>query len=436
MKLRYRKLTNIALTLRHSFQCGILKCILNQKKHLDITSIQSNSFVIAQIVHTPLLNSSSGYWKRTTDILQSLAKIGSSSYILAKNNFIFKLHSNSILININNKTDYPNNKYKYKFGVIKSYLYAGFIRKFCKMKNVSIIHAHSNFENGIPAIMAGLMTGLPVIYEVRGFWYLTGLSTDKNQFKSLNFKHAKKLELLCCKHADMIVTLSESMKNYIVSEGIEASKVHVIPNAVDQHRFKPLPINIGLRKQWPIGGFVVGFIGSITPYEGLSDLVTAIKILREKKIEISLVIAGSGPYESQLLKLIKGKDYVYYAGHIPHQEVELWYAGFDCCAYPRRNDPVCQYVPPLKVLEAMAMAKPIIVSNLPPLIEMIQPNLTGLVCKPDNPNSLADQLEFLSINKAIANKLGVSARAWVEKHRTWEVNAHKYIDVYRGNAAI
>ena len=225
------------------------------------------------------------------------------------------------------------------------------------------------------------------------------------------------------------MTLSQAMKALIVSWGIDGDKVHVIPNAVDAQRFQPQPVDVVLREQWPVTGFIVGFIGSITTYEGLQDLVVAIKLLRAQGVEISLVIAGSGPYESELRKIIRNCDFIYYAGAIPHRDVQHWYSSFDCCAYPRKNDVVCRYVPPMKVLEAMAMGKPVVVSDLAPLTEMVENKVTGLVCEPNNAESLADCLKAL-MDDGLASQLASSGRAWVENHRTWEQNSQRYLDMY------
>ena len=145
---------------------------------------------------------------------------------------------------------------------------------------------------------------------------------------------------------------------------------------------------------------------------------------------VSLVVAGGGPFEDEFKRTVKGLDYIYFAGRIPHSEVKGWYSSFDCCAYPRKNDVVCRYVPPMKVLEAMAMEKPVIVSNLPPLTEMVEHRKTGLVCDADSPRSLAESLRLLLEDKSLSKQLSKRARNWVKDNRTWKQNGERYLEMY------
>ena len=307
--------------------------------------------------------------------------------------------------------------------------YAKQLAELATLQKSTIIHGHSNYLNGLAAIEAARLVGATSVYEARGFWHLTRLSKEPDFANTDAFLYEENMEKLALREADRVVTLSQAMKELIISWGIAGEKIHVIPNAVDTRTFQPQPTDIGLREQWPVAGFIVGFIGSITPYEGLLDLVSAIKLLRERGITISLVIVGAGPYESELRKAIRGCDFIYFSGAIPHHEVQRWYASFDCCAYPRRHDAVCRYVPPMKVLEAMAMEKPVVVSDLPPLTEMVEHRVTGLVCQPDNPVSLAECLESL-MDQPQAAQLAISARRWVENQRTWNQNGDRYAEMY------
>ncbi len=307
--------------------------------------------------------------------------------------------------------------------------YAKQLAELATHQNATVIHGHSNYLNGLAAIEAARLTGVASVYEARGFWHLTRLSKEPGFASTDAFIYEENMEKLALKEADRVVTLSQAMKALIMSWGIAGDKIHVIPNAVDTRRFKPQPFDIGLREHWSVSGFIVGFIGSVTPYEGLLDLTAAIKRLRARGVAISLVIAGTGSYEYELREAIRGCDFIHYAGAIPHHDVQRWYATFDCCAYPRKNDVVCRYVPPMKVLEAMAMEKPVVVSDLPPLTEMVEHKVTGLVCQPNSPDSLAECLGSL-MDKQLASQLATAARGWVENNRTWKQNGERYVEMY------
>lgn len=385
-----------------------------------------------------------GYWYRTKNILQCLTNAGVNVHCATRPGYPWDLKKHSSLPILNcekvNGVDFfrlSSDIAPYKQGSDFRYIsnYALQLAELAIQNKSTVIHGHSNYLNGLAAIEASRIVGCLSVYEARGFWHLTRLSKEPDFGNTDAFLYEGNMERMALQHADQVVTLSGAMKQLIVSWGVNAEKVHIVPNAVDINCLVPEEPDLALREQWPVNGFVVGFIGSLTPYEGLLDLVVAVKTLRRQRVEVSLVIAGSGPYESHLNAAIQGCDFIHYAGRIPHEEVNRWYATFDCCAYPRRNDPVCRYVPPLKVLEAMAMEKPVIVSDLPPLLEMVENKVTGLVCAPNSPESLAEKIKLLIDNEALTKQLGQEARRWVKANRTREINARKYIDVYECRTA-
>ncbi len=75
------------------------------------------------------------------------------------------------------------------------------------------------------------------------------------------------------------------------------------------------------------------------------------------------------------------------------------------------------------------MEKPVVVSDLPPLTEMVEHGVTGLICRPDNADSLAECLEKL-LEKQLAVRLATAAREWAENNRTWEQNGKQYVQMY------
>lgn len=402
---------------------------------------QFNGRVLLALDHTGPFKQS-GYWFRTKYTIESLTIKNCIVTCITRPGFPSKDYFDNEQVCVELIDDirfirFLDTGVTYGVDTDKKYIscYTNHICNFIKDLNVSVIHANSNYLNGIAAVSAAKRMGILCVYELRGLWHLTRLSKEPSFGDTDAFLYEGNLEKLALQHADQVVTLSGAMKELIVSWGVAENKVHIVPNAVDVNRFVPVKADLALRQQWPVCGFIIGFIGSLTTYEGLVDLVTAVKILRKQGVSVSLVVVGSGPFEPNLNEAIKGCDFIYFPGRIPHEDVNRWYATFDCCAYPRKNDPVCRYVPPLKVLEAMAMEKPVIVSDLPPLLEMVQDGVTGLLCAPDSPESLAEKIKLLMDDKALAKQLGQEARRWVKANRTWEINAKKYMDVYEGKAA-
>ncbi len=116
-------------------------------------------------------------------------------------------------------------------------------------------------------------------------------------------------------------------------------------------------------------------------------------------------------------------------GRIPFEEVESYYSLIDIAPFPRKPQPVCELVSPMKPLEAAAMKKAIVVSSVKALTDMITDEVNGLVFEKGNVPDLANQLERLIADAELRHQLGENARVWVETERTWSITANTMKDV-------
>ena len=304
-----------------------------------------------------------------------------------------------------------------------------------KSGNVSILHSASNFLNGLAAAKAARTAGCRSIYEVRGLWHLSQAVKEPGFESTDHFLYSEIMERAAVREADAVVTISEALKERLVHTGVKPEKITVIPNAVDLNIFKPRSPNVELKKRLGLEGkTVIGFIGSLTGYEGLDLLIKAVAALVGRGANIALLIIGHGYAEKALKKLASShphKDCIRFVGHVPFNDIKKYYSIIDIFPFPRNGYEVCRLSPPLKVLEVMAAAKPVIVSDLPPLLEMVKDGETGSVCRADDLQSLIETIQRLYENPDECRVLGEAARKWVAENRSWESMSKKYIDLYR-----
>ena len=203
-----------------------------------------------------------------------------------------------------------------------------------------ILHAHSPALNGLAALKAAKKHKIPLVYECRAFWEDAAVDHGTSTEGGLRYYLTKMLETYVFKQADAITTICEGLRSDIVSRGISAEKITVIPNAVDIERFtygiKPdqtVRTQLGLENKT-----VLGFIGSFYAYEGLPLLLEAMPKILEKQPETRLLLVGGGPQEA----LIKRKtqelgleQQVIFTGRIPHDQVQDYYNQIDIFVYPR-----------------------------------------------------------------------------------------------------
>jgi glycosyltransferase involved in cell wall biosynthesis len=306
------------------------------------------------------------------------------------------------------------------------------------------LHAASNYANAQIALALGKRYGLPVVYEVRGFWEDTWLSrhpNDQDLGRSELYRRNRDLETRCMLAADLVVTLGEGMRDEIVARGVPAEKVLIVPNAVSDEFLQPLPDATALRAELGIKPkeHVVGVVSSLVAHEGIGTLLEAARLLKDRGLPVRVVIVGDGPeraaLQRQAARLGLGEAAIF-TGRVPAAKVREFHALLDIFVVPRTPDRVCQLVTPLKPVEAMASGLCVVTSDVRALAEIIRPDVTGALTIPQDPAALADSLELLVCSPDVRRKLGDNAREWVARDRTWTHNAARYRDAYARLGAI
>jgi len=302
----------------------------------------------------------------------------------------------------------------------------------------AVLHAASNYANAMIALDLGKRYGLPVVYEVRGFWEDTWLSRhpdSENLARSELYRLHRDLETSCMLAADLVVTLGEAMRGEIVARGVPAGKVLIVPNAVSEEFLQPLPDATALRAELGIkpGEHVVGVVSSLVPHEGIGTLLEATQLLRARGLPVRALIVGDGPERAALQRQAAGLGLgqaAIFTGRVAAAKVREYHALLDVFVVPRTPDRVCQLVTPLKPVEAMAGGLCVVTSEVKALAEIIKPEVTGALTIAQDPVALADSLELLVCSPDMRRKLGDNAREWVATDRTWAHNAARYLDAY------
>ena len=242
------------------------------------------------------------------------------------------------------------------------------------------------------------------------------------------------LEAEVCRNADQVFTLTEGLRKELVHRGVPRKKIALFPNACRFEEFTPRKKSIELLKKLNIPQDipVIGYIGSFVQYEGLDDLANACGLLKKQNINFRLLIVGNenvsantlGPIAAKILEIAEEydfKEWLIMPGRVPHEEVADYYSLVDIAPFPRKPQPVCEMVSPMKPFEAMAMEKAVVVSSVQALIEIVKSDETGLVFEKGSIESLSDTLKRLIQDAKLREALGKRARRYIETERTWDI---------------
>jgi glycosyltransferase involved in cell wall biosynthesis len=289
-------------------------------------------------------------------------------------------------------------------------------------RGATVIHAASNHVCGLAACLAAERVGARAVYELRGLWHWSTINRRPGWGGSETFALHEALERQATLRADRVVVLSEALAAHVRGWGVEPARIACVPNGVDAETFAPTARDEGLRARWGARPetFVVGFVGTFTPYEGLDTLLESIALLRTRGLDIVPVLVGDGE-DTERLKRLAAKLGVpaAFPGRVPFGDVPKALAAMDCCPFPRRAEGATLLVPPLKLAEAMACGVPVAVADIPPLTETVIDGETGIVFA-QGVKSLAAALAALQRDRATREEMARKARAWVAANRSWD----------------
>lgn len=293
-----------------------------------------------------------------------------------------------------------------------------------KQLKPDVIHAHSPALNGVAAVRAGRALGIPVVYEVRGFWEDAAVSHGTSSEWGLRYRLGRAMETWVLKRADETTCICEGIRQDLVDRGISADKITIVPNAVDASRFQPvgardarLDRELGLE-----GKRVVAFIGSFYDYEGLDLLVAAMPPLLAARPDIRLLLVGGGQVadavEAQINQLGINEQ-VIMTGRVPYEDVESYYSLTDILVYPRKSMRLTELVTPLKPLEAMAQKSMFIASDVGGHKELVRDGITGTLFRSDDIDDLVSTVLHLLEQEDKWPAMRDAGRQFVESERTW-----------------
>lgn len=312
------------------------------------------------------------------------------------------------------------------------------LKKLVKELKPDILHAHSPSLTGLAALNVAKKNRLPLIYEVRAFWEDAATDHKTHRENGLRYRSIRHLETYLLKKVDGITTICEGLKHDIIHRGIPKDKITVIPNAVDIEKFKMDACDIEqakkLKKVLNLNNeFVLGFIGSLYSYEGLRALMASFSKLNQACGPLKLVIVGGGPdYEAMHQHWLhhEQKEHIILVGKVPQSQVKAYYHLIDVCVYPRHAMRLTQLVTPLKPLEAMAMNKCVLASDVQGHRELIHNNVNGFLYQADDTDDL---IRALTEIRAHSN-LGVirsQAKDFIQQKRSWSKSVSAYPHVYQ-----
>lgn len=221
------------------------------------------------------------------------------------------------------------------------------------------------------------------------------------------------------RYSSCFVVVSEALERMLNEKRkISDKQIVRIYNGIELDRYSPLSDISRLKDQFeiPDDAQVVGYFGRLVWQKGIEYLLDAIPSVLSRYENARFLVVGDGPEKSNLLKKVTSLKV----------EKQVIFTGFIIDIKPLLNIVDTVVIPsvregfPMITLEAMAMAKPIVATNIPGINEQVAHERSGMLVQARNPEAIAKAIIVLLQNKDMAHRLGLKARCTVEKNFTIE----------------
>ena len=272
---------------------------------------------------------------------------------------------------------------------------------------------------------------VPLVMEVRDLWPESLVAVGASRSRSPLVAMLERLAAALYRSAAHIVTVTEAQRAAIVSGGVPADRVSVVPNGVDRAfadaGAAARSVLAAAGTAQPDGRFIVTYIGTIGMAHHLETLLEAAALLREDwRFFFRLVGEGARRPELEAQARAAGLSNVEFCGEQPRGDVPRWIAESSACAVLLRHSEVFQTVVPSKMLEIMAVGRPILLGVEGEASALLARAGAGMLLEPENPAQLAAAIRSLAANPAQCQTLGENGRKFAAREFARDALAGRY----------
>jgi len=278
----------------------------------------------------------------------------------------------------------------------------------------------------IAGIWAKRRFGLPLVLEVNA-----PMAVERRQYGGLSWPRlADWAELYVWKRADIILPVTQVLADYMVSKGIDPTRIHVIPNAVNEEHYRNLPPAAQAKTKLGLSGrLVVGFTGFVREWDRLDRIMVWVA-QRAPTHNVHLLVIGDGPARAEIeacAAKLAVSDRLTFTGVVTREEVPALSMAFDIAL----QTALVPYASPLCLFEYLALGKAIVAPDQPNHHEILSSGVNSLLYDPNDLTGIENALDALCQNDDMRARIGFAAKDLIAlKQLTWRQHARKVVNLF------
>jgi glycosyltransferase involved in cell wall biosynthesis len=286
-------------------------------------------------------------------------------------------------------------------------------------KRYDVTHVFFGIPCGHIGWLLKRVFGIPYLISLRG--------GDVPGFKPHGYeKHytrVKPLVKYLWDDCDALVAVSQGLRDQTLNIHQDLNKqITVIPNGVDLDEFKPVSSPSG-------NPFTILVVSRLIRRKGIEYLLDAVRLLRERSTQpVQLLIAGDGLFREGLKRRVKEnnlENIVTFLGSIPHEKLPAIYQQADLFCLPSLAEGMANVI-----LEALASGLPIIATKTSGSLELVHPEVNGLLVQKADPADLMEKILILLNDPLKRRDFGQKSRE-MAKQFSWPMVTGMYEKIYK-----
>jgi len=234
------------------------------------------------------------------------------------------------------------------------------------------------------------------------------------------------------KNVDLIIAISEGVKEVLIKGGIPPAAIEVIPSGIDFSPFDAVKERDFLRQEFRFSpeDYLVGIVAALEDHKGHQYLLEAARLIKLRAPKIKIVIVGTGSLDldlDQQARELQVDDLVFFLGF--REDVPRILASLDLFVLSSKLEGLGS-----SLMDAMASRLPVVATEVGGIPEVVVKNETGLLVPPRDPFRLADAIIQLYQDRSLAARFGKRGYEVVHEKFSAEAMARRIIAVYENIA--
>jgi glycosyltransferase involved in cell wall biosynthesis len=304
----------------------------------------------------------------------------------------------------------------------------------CARQRVDVIHLNNPPDTLCVIAALYKLLGKKIVFDHHDLspeLYLSRYGI-RGKGKGLIYRTLLLLEKINLKLADVVIATNESYRgNDIRRGGIDGRKVFIVRNGPDLNRVRAVAPDERLKA---MNKKILVYIGIMGPQDGVDYLIRALHhlVYGLGRTDFYCVLIGKGDSLEALKALahdLKIDDHVWFTGFIPEADLVRYLSTADICVDPDPSSPLNDVSTWIKIMEYMALEKPIVTFDLKETRYSAQD--AALYVPPNDEAAFARALATLMDDEGLRRELGRRGRKRIENELNWDIVKQNLLDAYR-----